>query len=89
MVFKDANLPRGKEIRHMRKKMDNYIYTTILFIFIMVTTHQRFRIKVYNIKQEEPEAKSTKAYQNKENRNTRTRKQWKLRATRKQKIKWL
>ena len=55
----------------------------------MVTTHQRFRTEVYNIKQEEPEAKPTKANQNKENRNTRTRKQWKHRDTRKQKIKLL
>ena len=62
------------EIRHKQKKMDNYLDVTILFIFVMVTTHQKFRTEVYNIKQEEPETKLTKANQNKGNRNTRTRK---------------
>ena len=60
---------------------------TILYVFLMVTTHQRFRTEVYNIKQEGLEGKHTKANQNKENRDTRTKKQWKHRATRKQKIK--
>ena len=49
------------------------LYITTLYIFVMVTTHRRFRTEVYNIKQE-PEVKPTKANQNKENRNTRTRK---------------
>ena len=53
------------------------LYVTILYIFVMVTTHQRFRTEVYNIKQEEPEAKLTKANQNRENKNTMTRKKWK------------
>ena len=44
----------------MQKKMDDCIYITILFIFVIVTTHQRFRTEVYNIKQEEPEAKPTR-----------------------------
>ena len=64
------------------------MYITILCIFVMVTTHRGFRNEVHNIKQEEPEGKPTKANQNKENRNTRIRKQWKHQATRKQKIKW-
>ena len=34
-------------------------------MFIMVTTHQRFRTEVHNIKQEEPEAKPTEANQRK------------------------
>ena len=82
------------ELRHTQKKMDNCIYmymciyVTVFYIFVMVTTHQRFRSEGYNnVKQEEPEAKPTKADQNKENRNTRSRKQWKNQATRKQKVK--
>ena len=63
------------EIRHTQKKMDDCVYITFLYMFVMVTTHQRFRTEVYNVKQEEPEARPTKANQNKENRNTRTRKQ--------------
>ena len=51
------------------------VYITILYIFVMITTDQRFTTEVYNIKQEEPEGKPTKVNQNKENRNTRTRKQ--------------
>ena len=75
-------------IRHVQKKTD-CIYITILYIFLMVTTHQRFRTEIYNVKQEGPEGKPTKANKNKENRDIRTRKQWKHLATRKQKIKWL
>ena len=37
-----------------------FIHITILYIFIMVTTHQRFKTEVYNIKEEGPEGKSTK-----------------------------
>ena len=66
--FKDPNSQRGMEIRHMQKKMDDCIYITILYTFVMVTTHQRFGTEVYNTKQEEPEGKPTKANQNKENR---------------------
>ena len=54
----------------MQKKRDNCIYITMLYIFIMVTTGQRFRTKVYNIKQKRPEGKLTKANQNKKNKNT-------------------
>ena len=61
------------EIRHAQKKVDDRICKTILCIFI--NTHQRFRSKAYDIKQEEPEGKPKKANQNKENRNTKTRKQ--------------
>ena len=73
--FKDPNSQRGIEMRHAQNKKDDYIYITILYIFIMVTSHQRFRTKVCNIKQEDPEATPTKANQNKESRNTRTREQ--------------
>ena len=64
-------------------------YISILYIFIMITTCQRFRTEIYKIKQEGPEGKPTKANQNKENRNTKTRKQWQHQTTWKQKIKWL
>mgnify|MGYP006951393238 CR=1 FL=1 len=47
------------------------------FVFIMVTALRRFGTEIYNIKQEEPEEKPIKANQNKENRNTRTKDQWK------------
>ena len=73
--FKGPSSQREMEIRHVQKKMDSCIYVTILYIFVMVTTHQRFRTEVYNIKQEEPEGKPTKANQNQGNRNIRTRKQ--------------
>ena len=43
--------------------MTVYIYT---YIFIMVTTLQSFRTEVYNIKQEGPKGKPTKADQNKQ-----------------------
>ena len=54
------------EIRHAQKKMDNYIYIykIILYIFVMVNTHQRFTNEVYNTKQE-PEGIPTRANQNK------------------------
>ena len=65
------------EIMQAQKKMDDCIYTAIFCIVVIVTTHRRLRIEVYNIKQEGPERKPTKANQNKENRNTKTRKQWK------------
>ena len=81
----DPNLQGNGEKAHAEKR-DNCIYTTILSILVMVTTSQRFRTEVYNMKQEGPERKPTKSNQNKENRNTRTRQQWKHRATRKQKI---
>ena len=35
--FKDPNSQRGMEIRHTQKKMDYYVYITILYIFIMET----------------------------------------------------
>ena len=63
--FKDPNSQREMEIRHAQKKMDNCIHITILYIFIMVTTYQRFRTEVYGIKQEGPEGKFTKSNQNK------------------------
>ena len=75
------------ETRHTQKKMDDCIYITILYIFVMVTTCQRFRTEVYNMKEKEPEGKPTKPNQNKENGNTGTRKQWKHQTTRKRKIK--
>ena len=54
----------------------------------MVTAHQIFRTEVHSIKQGGPEVKPIKAHQNEENGHARTRKQWKHRATRKQKIEW-
>ena len=45
--------------------MDDCIYVTILYIFIMVTTCQRFRANAYNITQKELETKPTKGNQNK------------------------
>ena len=72
-----SKFAKGNGDRHIQKKMDDCIYTAILYIFVMVITHRRFRTEVYNIKQEESEAKQTKINQNKENRNTWTRKQWK------------
>ena len=36
------------------------MHTTILYIFVMVTTHQRFKTEVCNIKQKGPEGKPTK-----------------------------
>ena len=64
------------EIRHAQKKR-MITYITNLYKFVMASTQQRFRREVYNIKPERPEGNSTKINQNKENRNTRTRKQWK------------
>ena len=48
------------EIRHTQKKRDDCIYVTILYIFILVTTHQRFRTEEYNMKQKEVEGKLQK-----------------------------
>ena len=55
-----SKFTRVMEIRHTQKKRDDCIYVTILYIFILVTTHQRFRTEEYNMKQEEPEAKPKK-----------------------------
>ena len=72
----DSNAQKSNGVKAHPEKKGYYIYITILYIFVMVTTCQRFRTEAYNIKQEGPEANPTKAKQNKENRNTRTRKQW-------------
>ena len=64
-----------------------YIYICVYMYIRNGNQTRRFRNEVYNRKQEEPERKPTKAKQNKA--NTRTRKQWKHQAIRKQKIKWL
>ena len=64
-----------------------YIYNYPLHI--RNGNHKRFRTEVYNTKQEELDGKPSKANQNQDNRNTKTRKQWKHQATGKQKINWL
>ena len=61
--FKDPKWQTEMEIRHEQKKRDDCIYITILYIFIMVTTRQKFRIEVHKIKQKEPEGKPTKSNQ--------------------------
>ena len=48
------------EIRCEQKKMGNCIYITILYIFVMVTTHQRFRTEVYKIKKRRTRVKTHK-----------------------------
>ena len=67
------------EIRHTEEEKGRLcIYTTILFIFVMVTTGQRFGTKVYKVKQEGSEEnpkkptkiKKTEAQGQKSNGNT-------------------
>ena len=55
----------------------------------MVTTDQRFRTDVYNIKQEEPEGKPTKPTKIKKTETQGQGSNGNTELTRKQKIKWL
>ena len=56
---------KNEDKAHIEENRLLYIHITILYIFIMVTTYQRFRTEVYGIKQEGPEGKFTKPNQNK------------------------